>query len=174
MARNFKLPAKHICLRVGILVFRQGIPGLLSIPGPIFRSSDFSRLDFFEMKNRHHGLPTKLQGALRTIMIGGHWRTTDTRHFPKRVSLTFQVLEHETCVLNTNIVRPKGAVRYTTRSYAIDPTTMPTVSDLDEWRRNLLVERSEISDFGPNVMDKFLLAYLNTRPFLPSVSLSYL
>jgi hypothetical protein len=142
----------------------------------MFRSSDFSRSDFFDMKNRLLGLPTELQGALRTIMIGGGG-TTDIRHsvlFPKRVSLTFQVLEHETCVLNNNIVWSKGSVRSTTRPYAIDPTTMPTVSDLDEWRRNLLLERSEISDFRPNIMDKFLLTYLNTRPFLPSVSLPYL
>jgi hypothetical protein len=142
----------------------------------MFRSSNFSRSDFFDMKTRLHSLPTGLQGALRTIMIGGCGWTIDSRQhvlFPKRVSLTFQVLEHETCVLNTNMVWPKGAVRFTTRPYAIDPSTIPTISDLDEWGRNLRLECSEILDFRLK-MDKFLLAYLNTRPFLPSVSLSYL
>jgi hypothetical protein len=109
-------------------------------------------------------------------MIGHRWQTdtTDSVLFPKKVPLTLQVLEHETCVLNAAILWSEGSTRSAVRSYAIDPTMLPTVFDLDEWGRNLLSKDSEIPDFRPKVIDKFLFAYLNTRPLLPSVSLSSL
>jgi hypothetical protein len=107
-------------------------------------------------------------------MIGGRCTTnaTDSALFPKRVPLMLQVLEDETCDLNTTTLWSKGYKRPIAGSYAIDPETLPAALELDNWGRNLLLEYSELPDFRPNIMDKFLFAYLNTKPSLPSVSLS--
>jgi hypothetical protein len=96
----------------------------------------------------------------------------DSVLFPKKVPLTVRVREYETCDLDTVIVWSKGSMKSAVASYAIDPSTLPTALELDRWGRNLLLEYSELQDFRPYIMDKFLFAYLNARPSLIYVSLS--
>jgi hypothetical protein len=97
---------------------------------------------------------------------------TDSVLFPRKVPLKVQVLEHESFILNTTTIWPEGSMRSEVASYALDPRRLPTANELDEWGRNLLLEYSELPDFRPYIMDKFLFAYLNTRPHLPCVRLS--
>jgi hypothetical protein len=107
-------------------------------------------------------------------MIGERCTTNaaDSALFPKRVPLMLQVLDDETCDLNTTTLWSKGSKRSIAGSYAINPGKLPAALELDKWGRNLLLEYSELPDFRPNIMDKFLFAYLNAKPALPSVSLS--
>ena len=55
-------------------------------------------------------------------------------------------------------------------SYAIDDDSSPTAIQLDEWGRNLMSRYSQLDDFQPPIMDKFLFAYCAARPHLPLVS----
>jgi hypothetical protein len=97
---------------------------------------------------------------------------TDHVFFPKKMPLTVRVREYETCEIDTAMMWSEGSTRAAVASYAIDPTTYPTASDLDRWGRNLLLEYSELPGFRPYVLDEFLFAYLKIKPALPYVSLS--
>ena len=166
-----KLVANHICIQGGILVFRQSIPGLQSIHSTIHGSSDFSQPDFYDIKSRLSLLPRTLRGSWRKIIIGDRVTTNGTERalFPKKIPLIVRVQEYETCDMDTAVVWAIGSRRPAVVSYAIDPSTFPNAFDLDNWGRNLLSEYSELSDFRPYVMDKFLFEYLNTKPDLRHV-----
>lgn len=58
---------------------------------------------------------------------------TDHVFFPKKMPLTVRVREYETCEIDTAMMWSEGSTRATVASYAIDPTTYPTASDLDRW-----------------------------------------
>jgi hypothetical protein len=124
------------------------------------------------MNSRLRSLPTTFHDSWRTIVIGERVTTngTDSVLFPKNVSLTVRVWEYDTCDLHNTIVWSEGSMRSTVTSYAIDPSSLPTASKLEEWGGNLLLEASELPGFRPYIMDKFLFAYRNAKPSLPYVS----
>jgi len=172
-----KLVANHICIQGGILVFRQSIPGLQGIHSTIHDSSDFSKQDFHNTKDRLSLLPKTLRGPWRTIMIGEHVATNGTQCalFPKKIPLMVRVQEYETCDTRATMVWAMGSTKSADVSYAIDPSTFPSAFDLDKWGRSRLSECSELSDFRSYcptrlyVMDKFLFEYLNAKPDLRHV-----
>jgi hypothetical protein len=147
-----------------------------SIHSTVHRCSDFSRPDLYDINDRLGLLPKTLCGSWRTIIIGDRVASNGTgssfrAFFPKRVPLTVRVREYETCDMDSSRVWSKDSTRLAVTSYAIDESTLPTALQLDEWGRNLMLEYSEVTDFRPYVMDKFLFAYWNTNPFLRYVSL---
>ncbi len=126
------------------------------------------------MNSRLGRLPKTLQGPLRTIIIGDRLTTNDidSAFFPKKVPLIVQVRQYETRDLDATVLWSERSRGSAISSYAIDPSTLPTASKLDEWGRNLLLEYSQLPDFRPYNMDKFLFAYWNAGPSLKYVSLS--
>ncbi|KAN0095195.1 hypothetical protein V8E51_015906 [Hyaloscypha variabilis] len=149
LAKNTKLAANHICIRGGLLVFRQNIP------------------DFHDTQSRLKMLPKNFEAPWRTIMIGHRVTISDTESalFPQKVRLIVRTRGYKTCDMDNNLVWSGRATR-SAAAYAIDPDTFPTASQLDEWGRNLLEEYSHMPDSQPDNMDVFLLSYLNAKPAL--------
>jgi hypothetical protein len=139
-------------------------------------SSDFLRLDIYDTNGRLGLLPKTLHGSWRTIIIGDRVASNGTKSslrafFPKKVPLTVQVREYESDDIDSTIVWSEGSTRSAVTAYEINRSELPTAEQLDEWGRNLMLEYSEVPDFRPYVMDRFLFAYRNTKPDLRYVSL---
>jgi hypothetical protein len=107
------------------------------------------------------------------MIIGDRVKTSGTESalFPRKKPLTIQIQEYEACSLDDPTAKPDWSKGTEIASYAINPNTLPTASELDEWGRNLLGEYSQLPDFQPYIMDQFLFAYFKATPDLPFVSL---
>ncbi|KAE9367967.1 hypothetical protein N431DRAFT_514601 [Stipitochalara longipes BDJ] len=148
LSKNNKLIVHHICIRDGLLIFRQNI------------------LDSYDTESRLKMLPKKLRVPWRKIMIG--YRVTiggtESAFFPRKVQLMVRTREYKACDLDNNLVWSGRASRSAAAPYAIDPDTFPTASQLDTWGRNCLLEYFYLPGSQPYIMDKFLLSYLNAMP----------
>jgi hypothetical protein len=57
--------------------------------------------------------------------------------------------------------------------YLVDPNTLPSTTQLDEWTRQLIPLYFNLAPHLTNFIDEFLLRFLAINPSLPIVSFSY-
>jgi hypothetical protein len=133
------------------------------------------KLDPFATGWRHKRLPppTSLSGQKPKLVLGT-WITIDGKRkvcFPSNPILEIGTQE---CKDMEVYLQPNIGLDFKGISpYLVDPNTLPSTAQLDEWARQLIPLYFNLAPHLTNFIDEFLLRFLAISPSLPIVSFSY-
>lgn len=141
----------------------------------IFRTL-LTELDPFATYWRRKRLPLPTGPSdKRPNLVLGTWIIIDGKrkaYFPSNPLLEIRTQECE----NTEVyLQPNIDLNFKGISpYLVDPNTLPSTTQLDEWTRQLIPLYFNLAPHLTNFIDEFLLRFLAINPSLPIVSFSYI